>query len=133
LWRWRNDALTRVNSFISDPISMVEHGVWMADRLRDPARCRLYIAEVDANVPVGSARIDTEFENAPAEVSVTVAPECRGHGYGRMITGLVVDELRRLGIKQADAKVRGFNVASIKMFLANGFVPTASVVRMEWR
>ena len=41
------------------------------------------------------------------------------------------EELARLGLKQVIAKVRGYNVSSLRMFLSAGFVPATHVIRLE--
>ena len=130
LLAWRNDPETRRNSLSPWAVSAMEHEVWLACQLRDPTTCRLYIAEV-ADAPVGTARIDLWPDEVWCEISITVAPERRGQGLGGQIMIALREELARLGLKQVIAKVRGYNVPSLRMFLSAGFVPATHVIRLE--
>jgi len=129
LFRLRNDEATRTNSFSPQMITTAEHEEWLRERLAAPEHCRLYIAEVDGQ-PVGSARIDL-WPGAWSEVSATVDPKHRGYGYGNLIVELLMQEVASLGVKRVTAKVRGFNVPSLRMFLNAGFVPATHVIRLE--
>lgn len=114
LLSWRNDPITRFNSFNSDPISRVSHFRWLEGVFANPLR-DLYVAEVDG-VPVGTLRVDRN-DSGESELSWTVAPEARGHGIGKEI----LIEARRMidGVLTAQIKVE--NVASIKIAEAAGF------------
>jgi RimJ/RimL family protein N-acetyltransferase len=75
LLAWRNDPDTVAWSRSPDPVSRPEHVRWLEAVLADPAR-RLLIAEADG--PVGTVRFDRDGD--AWEVSITVAPSCRGRG-----------------------------------------------------
>lgn len=74
LLAWRNDPDTVAWSRSPDPVSRPDHLRWIAAVLADPDR-RLLIAESDG--PVGTVRFDRD--GAAWEVSITVAPNRRGH------------------------------------------------------
>lgn len=73
LLAWRNDPGTVAWSRSPDPVSRSEHVRWLAAVLADADR-RLLIAESDG--PAGTVRFDRDGD--AWEVSITVAPACRG-------------------------------------------------------
>ena len=128
---WRNDGTTREQSFERGEVSVDEHLRWLTATVGDPKR-RLFIAEGPEG-PVGTARLDftangrageMSLEWTPsAEVSLTVAPALRAHGWGTTILHALVAEAAALGRKQLDAHIRNQNTASLLAFIAAGFVP----------
>lgn len=128
---WRNDTATRENSLERTEVSAEEHLRWLTATLANPGR-RLFIAEGPEG-PVGTARLDftangrageMSLEWTPsAEVSLTVAPASRAHGWGSTILHALVAEARGLGRTRLDAHIRNTNAASLRAFIGAGFLP----------
>ena len=84
LLKWRNDLKTRKSSHSVSMIRMKDHIKWLTFSLKNYKR-KIFIAEC-VGVPVGTVR--TDFSEGVSELSWTIAPEARGHGFGKemMIT-----------------------------------------------
>lgn len=118
LWRWRNDPVTRRASFDAEEIPLERHARWLEDTLARADR-RLYVAVLDGT-DVASARLD--IAGNEAEVSLTVAPERRGHGLGpRVLEALAREAAAGLAIARLIARVRPENVSSRRAFERAGF------------
>ena len=111
---WRNDPITRENSFETGEVSEQTHKLWFNDSLLNPYR-EIYILE-DYNAPVGSIRSDNVSTNQYI-LSWSIAPNQRGNGYGTKILELFLQD------KTGDfiAEIKPENIASIKMVQKNGF------------
>lgn len=103
LWLWANDPMTRAMSFHQADIPWNEHREWLLTH--DPM-----IGEIHGQ-PVGTVRIDGNV------ISVTVAPEHRGHGYGMML----IRQATATSTGEVHAYIRHENQASIRSFLASGY------------
>jgi len=65
---------------------------------------------------------------APGEaqlLNLSVVPDCRRQGLGRVLLAQFVDDARRLGAEQMFLEVRVSNVAAIALYEAEGFAPIA--------
>ena len=111
---WRNDLLTRENSFNQDEVSEQTHKLWFNDNLLNPYR-EIYILEDDI-IPVGSIRSDNILTNQYI-LSWSIAPDQRGKGYGTKILEIYLQS--RTGSFIVEIKPE--NIASIKMVQKNGF------------
>ena len=111
---WRNDPITRENSFDQGEVSESTHKLWFNDSLLNPYR-EIYILE-DNLIPVGSIRVDTLLTNEYL-LSWSIAPDQRGKGYGTKILELLLQD--RSG--KFVAEIKPNNIASIKMVQNNGF------------
>jgi RimJ/RimL family protein N-acetyltransferase len=111
---WRNDPITRENSFETGEVSEQTHKLWFNDSLLNPYR-EIYILE-DNSTPVGSIRSDKVSTNQYV-LSWSIAPNQRGNGYGTKILELFLQD------KTGDfiAEIKPENIASIKMVQKNGF------------
>lgn len=89
LFDWRNDSETRTNSGDTREIDWNDHVAWLERALDDPAR-RLFIGEATGRA-VGTVRADRI--NDAWELSWTVAPEARGHGFGRAMVRTLINAL----------------------------------------
>jgi len=119
LFDWANDPVTRAASFHSAPISWDEHTKWYAQRLRDPQSV-LYVGETDAQAPVGQVRFQRQGESAT--LSVSVAPEFRGAGWGAALISFSIRALIRAHpVSRIDAQIKPENEASIRLFRKSGF------------
>lgn len=118
LWRWANDAETRRNAFRKGPIPYDDHVDWLRRRLESETT-RIWVFR-DGDVPVGQVRFDLSGD--VAEISIAVAPEQRGRGYG---TAMLAEVIRRFGANHRKlrlrARVLGHNERSLRMFGACGF------------
>ncbi len=136
LWQWRNEESVREASFNPTPIAFADHQRWFADRLADPSSA-LFVVMADGR-EVGYVRFDLEGEEA--RVSVALAPEARGHGYGpaALQAALRAFKARRPGCRVV-ALIRSDNARSEAAFRRAGFVPAGhrvvggvAAVVMEW-
>jgi len=119
LWEWANDPVTRQNSFDSAKIPWEEHSAWCQKKLAD-ADCRLWIASNGGNAPVGCVRFDGK--ESEATISLTVAPNARGKGYGTKIIQQACDRLfAESPLRVVHAFIKPENIASVKVFEAAGF------------
>ena len=65
---------------------------------------------------------------APGEaqlLNLSVVPDSRREGLGRMLLAQFVDDARRLGAEQMFLEVRVSNVAAIRLYETSGFAPIA--------
>jgi len=116
---WRNDPEARRRSFTKTSVSVAEHRAWLHTRLASD-RAAIWIFS-DGVVPVGQVRVDVDGE--VAEVSIVVAPERRGRGYGKAMLSEAMSLLRRdFGSDvRARALVLDDHEASLRTFKACGF------------
>lgn len=119
LWRWANDPDTRRNAFSTAPIPYAEHLAWLEGRLRSEATSIWIFSHGPA--PVGQVRFDLTGD--VAEISIVVAPEQRGRGYGK---AMLPEAVRRLREERGEAVrpralVLKQNARSLKLFEACGF------------
>ena len=118
LLAWANDPATRAASFTTAAIARDDHLRWLSGSLLNPQR-RLFIGWAEG-VAIGTVRLDETDEGAV--VGITVAPDQRGRGRGR----LLLDLLRTWATGQVPrlvAWVRHDNPASLKLFRAAGYRP----------
>lgn len=91
LCAWRNDQETRNHSRNTAEVTWTEHFAWFTQSLGGATPTRtLYIAE-DSHGPIGTIRADKGEEGI--ELSWTVAPKARGHGYGKVMVLQFVSEV----------------------------------------
>lgn len=115
LLSWRNDKLTRSNSFNTDMVSLEDHTDWFIRSLKSTQR-EIYIAEVN-NIPVGTIRLDIN-DDSTRELSWTISPTQRGMGYGTSILKTFLYQFPSTYI----ARIKKDNISSIRMVEKNGFV-----------
>lgn len=119
LMRWRNDPQTREVSRSSSPVTWTGHSGWYRRVLEDPLR-ELYVVERGGE-PVGTVRFDA-LEAPEWEVSITLAPESRGHGLARpvLLAGEVAFGARHPEVTVVAAILSG-NVPSQRLFARAGY------------
>ena len=88
---WANDPAARTSSFHSTNIQVEEHARWFAERLNDP-QSLIYIGEACSQA-VGQVRF--QFNGNGAVISVGIAPECRGKGWGATLVTQATRALAR--------------------------------------
>lgn len=119
LFDWRNDPATRIASHQTGELHFSDHVAWLARALASDSR-ELYIAEHEG-AAVGTVRAD--LSGAVTELSWTVAPEWRGHGFGKAMVGMLADQIRT----PLKAEIKRDNVASQRIALAAGFTLAAEI------
>src|SRR5262249_29798585 len=119
LWEWANEPDVRAASFSSAPIPWDDHVRWFERRLDDP-RCALYIASNGEGRPVGQIRFEREGDEAV--VSISLAPEARGKGFGTELIQLGGDAIfAAWRVDRIHAYVKSGNEASARAFAKAGF------------
>jgi UDP-2,4-diacetamido-2,4,6-trideoxy-beta-L-altropyranose hydrolase len=119
LWDWANDPEVRPVSFATEPISWERHLEWFNLKLHDP-NAVLYLVTDSCGLPVGQVRY--QIDKARAAVSISLAPQFRGKGYGKAILAMATEDLfRTTTVKQIDAYVKPSNTASIRLFARAGY------------
>lgn len=122
LFEWANDPTVRAASFSTAPIPWEEHRAWLRTRLGDP-HSRLYVADL-AGQPIGAARF--ALQPPRATIAVSVAAEARGRGIGERLIALASHRLfAETKVTGIDAWIRPGNAASIRSFVAAGYVRRA--------
>jgi UDP-2,4-diacetamido-2,4,6-trideoxy-beta-L-altropyranose hydrolase len=120
IWSWANDAVTREASFSSAPIPWETHSAWFSRKLTDPQHVML-IALSDSMEPLGQVRY--QIQGNEADISINLAPERRGAGYGSRILKLADKWLfRKDVVKTIHAYIKPDNLASKKAFTKAGYV-----------
>ena len=119
LFQWANDPVVRNNSFHSKAIGWEEHCAWFTAKLQDPA-CLMFLAFLDGGRPLGLARFD--MQNHSAMVSVNIAAEFRGRGWGgRVIRKACEAFFAARPVARVNAYIKKDNVASQHAFAKAGF------------
>ena len=120
LWEWANDPSTRQASYRSNHIPWEEHLSWFQRRMASPDICAFYIATTGSGQSVGTVRFDRDGD--VAEMSLTLAPQARGKGWGAKLIRLsgfqVVDERF---CREVFGHVKASNTASLMAFRRAGF------------
>ncbi|MFZ3263887.1 MAG: UDP-2,4-diacetamido-2,4,6-trideoxy-beta-L-altropyranose hydrolase [Terriglobales bacterium] len=128
LFSWANDPGVRSASFHSAPVQWEEHRQWFeqklfAQKLPDPLSV-IYIAETRTGEPVGQVRfhLDRDGERQRATLSIVVAPQFRGAGWGKELIAFSIRRLaREHSIHRVDAFVKPENQPSIRLFESAAF------------
>ncbi|MDQ5975078.1 MAG: hypothetical protein QG661_2287 [Actinomycetota bacterium] len=128
---WANDPTVRRSALTTRDIAWDEHRAWFAARLADGG-CHLLVLEADG-LPVGQARFDLVDGVATLDYSIDAA--VRGRGWGVVLLGLAIADLRASGRFDIVADVRSDNAASVATLMHAGFRPTsdsgAEVLRLR--
>lgn len=120
LWIWRNEPVTRKFSRDSREIAWEEHKKWFVSTLDDPKKVLLIGTKNGSEV--GTVRFDIVSEGC-AEISIALDPAKRGAGLGfEMLKAACDYAFSVLLMKRIIAEINPENLASIKIFEANGFV-----------
>ena len=114
LLEWRNDKITRQNSFNSELISINTHKEIIKNTLINTDRT-LFILEYN-ETPVGTIRED-RLDKDEFELSYTISPMYRGKKIGQIMISLYLIERKGSFL----CEVKEENVASIKMIEKLGF------------
>lgn len=113
LFEWTNDPSVRKNAFNTEPVKWEEHQKWFATKLQNE-NDEIFLFLKDGE-PVGQIRFEKEEDYW--KLSYSIAKEHRGHGLGK--------ELVELGLNEVQGKVKAWvkkdNPASLKVFDRIGF------------
>jgi RimJ/RimL family protein N-acetyltransferase len=119
IWEWANDPTIRSVSFSSEPIPWENHCRWFSAKLLDP-NCLFFIALSPGNIPIGQIRY--EVNGKEAVVSVSLAPDQRGKGYGSHVIQLASQNLfSSTSVELIHAYIKPDNLSSIRAFARAGF------------
>jgi len=119
LWEWANDPAVRPVSFATEPISWERHLEWFNSKLCDP-NAVLYLVVDSGGLPAGQVRF--QMDKIRAAVSISLAPQFRGKGYGEVVLKKATDDLfRTTAVTQIDAYVKPNNTASLGLFARAGY------------
>ncbi len=119
LFEWKNEALTRKNSFSSEPVPWESHIAWFEKKLKDE-NCLFYIM-CENGADVGTFRIEIDPETATGLMHVTVDKDCRGNHTVQRILAVVEEEVKGLSLKYLLAEVKPHNIASQKALDKNNY------------
>jgi RimJ/RimL family protein N-acetyltransferase len=119
LWQWANDPEIRPVSFATAPISWERHVEWFHTKLCDPDAV-LYLVVDSSDTPAGQVRY--QIDNTRAAVSISLAAQFRGKGYGKVVLEMATEDLfRTTAVTQIDAYVKPNNTASLRLFTRAGY------------
>lgn len=117
-WRtlldWRNDPVSRKNSFTENEISETEHINWYKESLKNDKR-EFYILE-ENSTPIGVIRSD-KCKSDEFVLSWNISSKFRGKGYGNIILELFLKNKKGTFI----AEIKPDNLPSILIAEKNGF------------
>ena len=114
LLEWRNDKITRQNSFNSELISINTHKEFIKNTLINNDR-NLFILEYNER-PVGTIKED-RLDKDEFELSYTISPMYRGKKIGQIMMSLYLIEKKGSYLCRVNEK----NLPSIKMIKKLGF------------
>lgn len=127
VFEWRNDPITRAASHDMLPIAWPVHELWWKASLGRADRA-IFVGEDAWGRPVGLVRFDAS--EGRWIVSIQVAPERRGQGWGRELLAAGLTRMAdKRGAYRFTAEIKPENAASQRIFEACGFTPC---VGMEW-
>ncbi len=126
LFQWQSNPKTR--HYFRDPKAptVEEHTHWLQQKLTDK-NCVLLLA-YDKGIPIGCLRFD--FSNVEAEISIYVAPDLYGQGYGSRIIseGIEWIQMHHQQITTLKAIVLEENKPSINIFTKNEFIQSETKI-----
>jgi RimJ/RimL family protein N-acetyltransferase len=118
VWTWRNDPAARAMSADDRSIPWETHRAWFEDRLASPDTIML-IGSLGEEA-IGVLRFDRRGESA--EVSIAIAPERRGQGWGGRLLRQGCTIIEQGGFARfLEARIKPENRASQRIFASAGF------------
>jgi len=119
LFEWANDPAARSVSFSSGTITMEEHEKWFKEKLNDE-NSFIFIGIDREENEVGVVKFDVDADEST--VSINVAPDFRGKGFGKMLLKLACGRFSEQShVRAINAYVKPENAASINLFEKGGF------------
>ena len=137
LWQWANDPETRSASFSSEMIPWPDHVAWLQARLQD--KHTLVFMIESAGQALGVVRFDKN--EAVAVISVNLAPDVRGKGYGSHAIAMASRHCVSLWTcREIHAYIKPANTASCRAFERAGYqfdlettIRNQRALRFAWR
>jgi RimJ/RimL family protein N-acetyltransferase len=111
---WRNDPTSVAASKSGALVKTADHLPWFAKSIDDPDRDIFIATEGDRRI--GMVRFDREDD--AWLVSINLAPDERGKGYGDRV---LLKAIAEVGRRHYLAEIKADNLASIRMFERCGF------------
>lgn len=133
IMEWRNDPLTLHNSFHQSP--KVWETFWnefQKEYFVTPEIPSLFVCHNKRRVAFlrfGDVESIINPHRKACYISINVAPEERGKGYGKATLNVIKSWLLGIGIDDLYAEVKEDNIHSQKLFLSVGFKEIAKAVR----
>ncbi len=120
VWEWRAaaDPAARVQG---GPTTFAQHDAWFCDALEDPDRLLRILTS--GELPCGYLRLD-RISGDCARVSVCLAPDVQGYGFGRQLLVEADRVARANGFAMLSAEVHPDNIPSRRAFEGAGYLPT---------
>jgi len=120
LFGWRNDIITRQNSFNTELISFETHKHWFENCLKDSTRDLFILFDKDKGI--GTIRFDYKEDKNCAEINITIAPEARNKRYSsKAIRTLSLYYLDNYNLNYIFAEIKPQNIISMKSFIKAGY------------
>ena len=116
---WRNDPLTRSMSINSDIISLNNHNEWF-ERVINNSYNVSYIGILEKS-KIGVCHFHLNSDEKIFEVSINLNPSMRGKGLGFQFLTKSIAQFSKLHRGRILARVKNFNISSLKLFNACGF------------
>jgi len=111
---WRNDIVTRQNSFNSEKISNEEHKRWIKDVIYS-SEINLFIITNNYGNKLGVVRFNNKDNHT--EINITIAPKYRNKGFGSKVIKQISNYyIKEYKISYIIAKIKPENIYSIKAF-----------------
>ena len=120
IWEWRNDELTRQMFRDGSEVFPDDNEKWFRCAMKDDRR-NIFISLVGDD-KICMVRFD-EFEPSSYDVSINMNPNWRGRRLSGQVLADSIKFLRTFKtVELITAEVKNINLASKKIFIANGFV-----------
>jgi RimJ/RimL family protein N-acetyltransferase len=117
---WRNDHVTRNNSFNKNHINSDEHAKWFFKTLFNNKK-KLFMGIDENNNKIGITRLD-KINKELVEVSININPNFRNSGFGK---SLLFETVKKVFREKKSIKILSrilkTNEKSIKLFQKVGF------------
>ena len=126
IWEWANDPAARSASFSSAPIPWEMHRQWFTELLASPT-CLYYLALDNQGRRIGQIRYS--LSASEAVISVSLAKEARGQGYG---TAIIMRGSEQCFADSEVGRIRAYiklgNDTSARAFLNAGFADVGTAI-----
>lgn len=125
LYAWENDATVWAASHTAAPYSRQVLWQYLENYTADIYQSRQLRLMIELNDGTAVGTVDFfhyDPLNNRAELGLLIAPEHRGHGYGRMALQLACDYAsQHIGMRQLYVYIRADNTACLQLFIDFGF------------
>lgn len=119
--------------FAYEPVTAAQmHAQWARDHARFPWLVVERAGEVTGYAKAGVWRERAAYQWT-AEAGLYIADAARGHGLGRALYAVLLDELARRGFRSVIAGITLPNPASVRLHEAFGFTPIGVFEDVGWK